>query len=320
MAASAMMVQQGKDFEMTQGGDKTLMAAGLILTYAVIIGFTDNFVRVIAAESGLWQFHLLRGCIALGLIGLAALPMGLRVRPVHWRAVVARSSLIGIAMIIYFGALAFLPVALVAAGLFTAPIFVLLISSLVFGEVIGPYRIGAVIVGFIGVVLVLGPQAMAGASLPALLPVLAGAIYAMGNITTRRWCYAESAATLLAGFFIALMIIGAIGLIVLAIFPMTAPAGVEGFLQRGAVWPSATVWFWTFVQAAGSLVAVGMMVRAYLIADVTRVAVFEYAILPASAFWSWALWGETLDWLAVFGMVLISAAGLMIAWRAQHAG
>ena len=102
---------------MTQGGDNTLMAAGLILTYAVIIGFTDNFVRVIAAESGLWQFHLLRGCIALGLIGLAALPMGLRMRPVHWRAVVARSSLIGIAMIIYFGALAFLPVAMVAAGL-----------------------------------------------------------------------------------------------------------------------------------------------------------------------------------------------------------
>lgn len=304
---------------MVHGGDKTLMAAGLILTYAVIIGFTDNFVRVIAAESGLWQFHLSRGLIALALIGLAAGPMGLRLRPVNLGAVVARSALHGAAMIIYFGALAFLPVALVAAGLFTAPIFVLLISGLVFGERIGPYRIAAVLVGFVGVVLVLGPQAMAGASLPALLPVLAGLIYAMGNITTRRLCSQESAATLLAGFFIALMMIGAVGLAVVALFPIPVPAGVDGFLQRGAVWPSAAVWFWTFVQAAGSLVAVGMMVRAYLIADVTRVAVFEYAILPASAIWAWVIWNERLDWLAIIGMVLISLAGLMIAVRARQA-
>lgn len=304
---------------MVHGGDKTLMAAGLILTYAVIIGFTDNFVRVIAAESGLWQFHLSRGLIALALIGLAAGPMGLRLRPVNLGAVVARSALHGAAMIIYFGALAFLPVALVAAGLFTAPIFVLLISGLVFGERIGPYRIAAVLVGFVGVVLVLGPQAMAGASLPALLPVLAGLIYAMGNITTRRLCSQESAATLLAGFFIALMMIGAVGLAVVALFPIPVPAGVDGFLQRGAVWPSAAVWFWTFVQAAGSLIAVGMMVRAYLIADVTRVAVFEYAILPASAIWAWVIWNERLDWLAIIGMVLISLAGLMIAVRARQA-
>lgn len=305
---------------MASGADKTLAAGGLILIYAVIIGYTDNFVRVIAAEQGLWQFHLQRGLIAMGLIGLAGWPMGLRLRPVSWRAVVVRSALNGAAMIIYFGALAFLPVAMVAAGLFTAPIFVLLISGLVFHEPIGPFRIVAVMFGFLGVLLVLGPEAITGASLPALLPVLAGAIYAMGNITTRRWCGQESAATLLAGFFIALMVIGVVGLTVLAIVPLPVPPGTDGFLQRGAVWPSQTVWFWTFVQAAGSLVAVGMMVRAYLIADVTRVAVFEYAILPASAFWSYVLWGETLGPIAIAGMILIASAGLMIALRARQTG
>lgn len=303
---------------MTPGGDKTLMAAMLILVYAFIIGFTDNYVRVIAAESGLWQFHLLRGLIAMTLITIAVALLGLRWRPVNVRAVVARSALHGVAMIIYFGALAFLPVALVAAGLFTAPIFVLLISGLVFGETIGPYRIAAVIVGFVGVVLVLGPTAMTGSLLPAVLPVLAGVIYAMGNITTRRWCHQESATTLLAGFFLALMVIGATGLAFLAVFPMNAPAGEPGFLQRGAIWPSPKIWFWTFVQAAGSLVAVGMMVRAYLIADVTRVAVFEYAILPAAAFWSWIIWGQTVDQYAIFGMGMICLAGLMIALRARQ--
>ena len=100
--------------------DRTLAASGLILIYAVIIGFTDNFVRVIADEAGLWQFHATRSVMAVSLLAAVAVPLGLRLRPVSWRAVAARSAIHGAAMLIYFGALAFLPVAQVAAGLFTA--------------------------------------------------------------------------------------------------------------------------------------------------------------------------------------------------------
>lgn len=221
-------------------------------------------------------------------------------------------------MLIYFGALAFLPVALVAAGLFTAPIFVLLISAFAFGEVIGPFRIIAVILGFIGVILVLGPQALTGASLPALLPVIAGALYALGNIATRRWCGEESAEVLLTGFFGMLGLFGLIGVLVIWAFPVDVPLGGDGFLQRGAVWPSGQFWFWTFVQAAGSLVGVGFMVRAYQIADATRVSVFEYVILPASAVWGWIIWGEKLGVTAIIGMAMIVTAGLMIALRANQ--
>jgi len=298
---------------MPNGGDKTLQAAFMILIYAGIIGFTDNFVRVIAAEAGLWQFHATRTAMALTLLGLVSIPLGLRLRPVNLGAVVARSTIHGLAMVIYFGALAFLPVALVAAGLFTAPIFVLLISRIAYGQAIGPFRIFAVVLGFAGAVAVLGPEALQGASLPALLPVIAGAMYAMGNIATRRWCPQESAETLLAGFFAALGVIGVIGLAVLTLWPIAVPEGTAGFLQRGAVWPSHEFLFWTFIQAAGSLLAVGLMVRAYQVADATRVSVFEYVILPASAIWSWLIWGEMLTSLAVAGMAMIVAAGVMIA-------
>ena len=297
--------------------DRTLQAAGMIAVYAAIIGFTDNFVRVIAAEAGLWQFHATRTVMAMAILAAVAGPLGLRVRPVVWGAVLARSVIHGLAMVIYFGALAFLPVALVAAGLFTAPIFVLLISRFAYGEVIGPFRIIAVIVGFAGAVMVLGPEALRGASLPALLPVLAGAMYAMGNVATRKWCPQESAETLLAGFFVALGIIGAVGMVALTLWPIAVPVGDAGFLQRGPVWPTGGFWFWTFVQAAGSLLGVGLMVRAYQLADATRVSVFEYVILPASAIWSWLIWDEVLRPLAVAGMVAIVAAGLMIAARAR---
>ncbi|WP_054006897.1 DMT family transporter [Cypionkella psychrotolerans] len=297
--------------------DHTLAAAGLILTYAMIIGFTDNYVKVIASEVGLWQFHFTRSCIAMILLGLLALAFGLRLRPVNMRAVLARSTLHGLTMVIYFGALAFLPVALVAAGLFTAPIFVLLISRFAYGHAIGPVRIIGVALGFLGVILVLGPEAMSGASLAALLPVIAGAMYAMGNIATREWCPNESAETLLAGFFLALGVIGVVGLAVLALWPIAVPLGTDGFLQRGAVWASGGFYFWTVVQAVGSLLGVGMMIRAYQLTEASRASVLEYIILPASAFWSYMLWGETLTPLAVFGMVLIVAAGAMIALRAK---
>lgn len=301
--------------------DRTLTAAGLLIVYATIIGFTDNYVRIIADQAGLWQFHATRTVMALTLLfGLAPI-LGLRPRPKRWGGVVARSAIHGLAMVIYFGALAFLPVALVAAGLFTAPIFVLLISRFAYGERIGPFRILAVVLGFLGVILVLGPEALSGASLPAVLPVIAGAMYAMGNIATRKWCEGETAETLLAGFFAGLGIIGVIGMVVLTLFPIPVPEGTAGFLQRGPIfWPGQGFWIWTFIQAAGSLLGVGLMVKSYQIADATRVAVLEYGILPASAIWSWVLWGEVLTPLAILGMALIVAAGLMIALRLRQPG
>ncbi|WP_343117209.1 DMT family transporter [Ostreiculturibacter nitratireducens] len=300
---------------MVIGGSRTLAAAGMILVYAVVIGFTDNYVRLIASEAGLWQFHATRTAMALVLIALAAAPFGLKLRPIRPRAVIARSLVHGTAMLFYFGSLAFLPVAQVAAGLFTAPIFVLLISRFAFGRRIGPFRLVAVATGFVGVLFVLGPGQEAPIGLASILPVFAGALYAMGNIATRDWCEGESGAVLTLGFFLALGFYGLVGMTVLALWPLPVPAGEDGFILRGIVAPSATFLVWTFVQAAGSLVAVGAMVKGYQLADASRVSVFEYMVLPAAAMWGWAIWGEVLNARAIFGVLLIFAAGTVIALR-----
>jgi drug/metabolite transporter (DMT)-like permease len=296
---------------MTQ--DRTLAAAGAIAIFAVIVGYLDNYVRVIAADGGLWQFHATRTAIALPLLAGVARVSGARLRPVNLRGVAGRSLIHGLSMLIYFGALAFLPVAQVAAGLFTAPIFVLLIGRIGYGRRIAPMQALAVAVGFFGVVLVLGPEAVQGARVASLLPVAAGAMYAMGNIATREWCGGETAVTLLFGFFAALGVLGLLGMLVLAAYPVPVADGAAGFVARGWVTPSRTFLFWTALQAAGSMLAVGMMIRAYQIASAARVSVFEYLILPASAFWGWILWGEVLTPVAGIGMALIAVAGLMIA-------
>lgn len=299
--------------------DRTGTAALLILGYALIIGFTDNYVRVIASEAGLWQFHATRSLMAALLLALAVPLLGLRLRPHSPRAVLGRSLLHGLAMLVYFGALAFLPVAIVAAGLFTAPIFVLLISRLAYGQAISWLQILAVAIGFLGVILVLGPKAMAGASLAALLPVLAGAMYALGNVATRAWCADETAETLLGGFFVVLGLLGALGMVILAVYPLPVAQGADGFLQRGPVWPSTTFLFWTFVQAAGSLLAVGMMIRGYQMTDAGRASVLEYVILPAAAGWGWLLWGQELEPPALLGIGMIVLAGVLILRRNREA-
>ena len=297
--------------------NRTLAAAAAILGYAALISFADNFVRGISQEIGLWQFQALRSSMAAVLIGVAALPLALRLRPVNMRAVLARSTVHSLGMLMYFGALGFLSVAQAAAGLFTAPIFVLFLSRFVYGHSLGPARVIGALVGFAGVLMVLAPDGD-DISFATLLPVLAGAFYAMGNMATREWCKGETAMVLTLWYMLVIGVFGAIGMAVLTVVNPVVPAGADGFLLRPMVWPlSAGVWGWTFVQAAVSVVGVALMVWAYQLAEASRVSIFEYIILPFSALWSFVLFGQTITWVAVLGMGLIIGAGVVLALRGR---
>ena len=81
--------------------DRTLLAGGMVLVYAMVIGFTDNYVRVIAAEAGLWQFHATRAVMAWAILLALMAPLRFRLRPVNLKAVVARSAIHGGAMLIF---------------------------------------------------------------------------------------------------------------------------------------------------------------------------------------------------------------------------
>lgn len=295
--------------------NRTTAAAFAIVGYATLIGFTDNFVRVIAAEGGLWQFHLLRSLMAFALVALVMIPLRLRLRPRRPWALAARSAVHGLGILIYFGCLGFLTVAQAAAGLFTAPIFVLLITRLVYGHPIGPVRLLAVALGFVGVLLVLQPGGESPLGWGSLVAVIAGVFYAVGNIATREWCAAETAEAMTLGFFVALGIAGLLGVVILALWSPTVPPGIDGFLLRGWVMPSPRFLGWTFVQALGSLIAIGLLVKGYQLAEASRVSIIEYVILPISAIWSYLLWGESISTSQSLGMALIILAGAMITFR-----
>jgi drug/metabolite transporter (DMT)-like permease len=297
---------------------RPVAAASSILTAMVIIGFIDSFVAVIADEAGVWQFHLTRTLMCVPLVGLIVWAGLGRIRPRNWQGVIGRSLAMTVSMIFYYAALGVLPIAQVVAGFFTAPIFVLLLSALFLGARIGPWRIGAAAVGFLGVLLILRPDP-AALSPWTFVPILAGFFYAVTAIATRAWCAGEDTLTLVAGGFAGLGLAGAAGLAVLALFPAETAGRADAFLFTGWVAPSSTFLFWTAVQAVGSLAGVFFIVRAYQLGEASYVGIFEYALLVFVAGWAFVLFGEVIDAWAALGMVLIIASGAVIALRSRRA-
>jgi drug/metabolite transporter (DMT)-like permease len=250
--------------------------------------------------------------MVLILIGVAAqLGMG-RLRPVAPWAVVGRSVLQAGAMVIYFGCLALLPIGVVVAGLFTAPIFVLLIEVGFQRKRVGIWRIAAIAMGFLGAMLVIRPDP-AALDPVAFLPILAGLLYAMGAVATRAWCASETTMTLTAGFFVFLTLFGLAGVLLIP----GGEAGAAGFPLRGWMPLTGEVILWTAIQAAGAVVGILCIFRGYLLGEASRVAVFEYSMLVFASFWAWVMWGQTVPGLALIGMALIFVAGCIIAWRSD---
>ena len=282
--------------------DRVGASALSILAGMAVIGLIDQFIVLLAEDSSVWTFVLVR----TAMIWALALPFlrGVRVR--RWRGVAARSAAMGAALVIYFGALGFLSVAQAAAGLFTAPIWVLLLS-VAFGQRIGPVRIAAVLAGFAGVMLVLSPDP-ADLSPWLLLPVGAGALYGLGALATREWCAGETALALALATFTAQAAWAATAL-------LFVPEGGDGFVTRGFVWPDRTVWIVCAVQAAGSLLAVVLLTRGYQLAPASLASVFEYSVLGFSALFAWLVWGQATGPLGLLGLGLIAASGAAIALR-----
>ncbi len=290
------------------------LAALSVLGGMAALGLTDNFVPYITGRGSLWQFHMLRGVLAVALLAaIAAFGFGV-LRPRRVVAVLGRSMFTAGAMLIYFGCLALMPIGVVVAGLFTAPLFVLLISVLFQGKRVGPVRWIAVVIGFVGAVLVIRPDP-AALDLVSFLPIVAGMLYAIGAVTTRAWCEGEGTLALSAGFFGMLAVFGAIGLLLL---PTGGPVGPAGFPLRGWVPLDAAMLFWITVQAVGSLIGIGLIFRGYQLGEAGHVAVFEYSLLVFASFWAWVLWDQTVAPTALIGMALIAVAGGIIALRSDH--
>lgn len=295
---------------------QALRAALTMIAAMMFIGVIDNFVVRLADEIGLWQFQFIRALVAIPLVvGLSFAGMG-SLKPQRLWAVALRSALVAVALLFYFSALARMPIAQALAGLFTSPIFILLISVLFLKQRIGIWRILAVVVGFAGTLFVLQPDPN-DFDANVLLPVAGGLFYALGALATRGLCANESTLAMLLGSLMALGLAGAAGLVALGLFPVEVVPGPEGFVSRGWVWPMWNAAPWVLLQAVGSVAGVFLIIKAYQLGEPSYVSVFEYSVMVFGPLFAWVAFGVPVTFWQVIGIALIALAGGIIAVRSK---
>ena len=293
-------------FNMADAGSAR-QAAVLIIAGMFLIGFSDNLVPFVSGDSSLWQFHVIRGAMVLTILIIASRLGAGALWPRQPWGVIGRGLLQTGAMLIYFGCIVIMPIGVVVAGLFTAPLFVLLIEVAFQGKRVGPYRWAALALGFAGVLVVIRPDPNALDWL-SFLPIFAGLLYAIGGIATRSWCEGEDTLTLAFWFFVAIFLAGCAGVAIL-------PAGGEGFATRGWMPVTGTMIAWYLALAVTALCGMSMITRGYQVGEASVAAMLEYVLLVFASFWAWLLWDQTVPTTAYIGMALIAGAGAIITLR-----
>ncbi len=211
-----------------------------------------------------------------------------------------RAGLGMLAMSANFLMISMLPLPVSTTLSFSTPLFAVLLSAIVFREIVGPWRWAAVFIGFAGVAIIAQPGG-AGAqhvSMAGLgIGLLAALLIALATLQIRSLTRTES--SLSTVFYFAL-----IG---------TPTAAL--FLPFYATDHDAQDWFLLLAIGTVGTCAQFCATASLRFAPVSTVMAMDYTAILWSTLIAWIVW-ETLPGPALFlGAPLIVAAGLIISWR-----
>lgn len=235
-----------------------------------------------------------------------------------------RGLLLVISNMSFFLALSVMPLANVTALFFAAPLFITLLSIPVLGEKVGVMRLGAVVVGFVGVIIMQRPWEGSDSAdidrIVLLMPVLAALTYALNQVFTRK-LGATTKASALAAYVQGVFILVSLGFYLVAgdgryAVGVTDPS--LQFLLRAWHWPADDDWYLLIGLGFNAAIIGYCLSQAYRLADAATVAPFEYIGLPLAVMWGWLIWADLPDWEVWLGMLLIMGAGLFVFLREQQ--
>ncbi len=208
---------------------------------------------------------------------------------------VARSLCMLGATVTFFGALAYIPLADAIAISFVAPFLITLLAVPLLGERIGPRRIAACGLGFLGALLIIRPG-FEERHWAYLLPLGTAVAYAFYGILTRRLA-AERPTTSL--FYTA-----SIGALV-----------SSAFVPFHWVAPDATGWL--LLAAVGVVAAIGhlLLIKAYRLAPASVIAPFAYLDMVWATLYGLVLFDDFPDAPSWLGVAVIVAGGLYVFRR-----
>ena len=241
----------------------------------------------------IWQHDLAHGLETKNLMGH------------FWRGLVGTT-----AMGLGFTALGLLPLPEVTALGYAAPVLTVIFAAMFLGEPVRVFRLSAVALGLVGVVIILSPRltvlsidaADKMEAVGALLMLMGAVFMALAQVFVRRLVGTESTAAIVFYFSITATLLSL----------LTIPFG----------WVIPTWEELALLIAAGLLGGVGqiLLTTSYRFADTSVIAPFEYTSILLAVIIGYTVFGEVPTMTVIAGVCLVICAGLLIIWRERQLG
>lgn len=284
-------------------GDRPLL--GILMLMASLLAMTvlGGLAKTLAVNFSIAQILLFRYALAT-LPFLLLLPRngGIDALRIRNPASLATRTVSGItSLFLFFYAIALIPLADATALAYAAPIFVVILSIPVLGEVIGYRRWIAVGVGFAGVLLITQPGG-AGGSVGYLAGIGSAFFGAIVSVWLRRMMPSEQTSTI-------------------AIYYNATGAVVFG------VWVLITGWTTPGMGDLLLLVMLGalagpqqyLLTSAYRYGEASMLAPFDYVAMIFAALIGFVFWSEIPALTTWAGCGIIAGSGIFVAYRERRA-
>ncbi len=296
-----------------------LQAIGIMALGKLLFAIQDAIIKQLGGDYPMHQIMSVRGWVAIPiLLLLIYFSVGLKSLTMHHPGYhLLRGLLMFTAFMAFYVGLTEISLTTATALFFTAPFFITLLSVPMLGERVGLRRIGGIAVGFVGVLIVLRPDA-AGFSPVALLPVAAALFYALCQVLVRfaRLSAPPSLMSLYASItFATLAPLTGLVFAFAPASPSTSASALALFLPWTLPGPLdlLLLTFTGFTSALGFM----FMSRAYQSAQASQLAPFEYVMIVWVTLLSYLIWGEIPDAATAGGIAIIILSGIYVLRREE---
>jgi drug/metabolite transporter (DMT)-like permease len=275
-----------------------LVAVALFAMMSVLVKYLSHFPAVELAF-----FRQLFAMIPIALM-IWHSGQGLNLLKTHRAVGHATRAFIGSSsMILVFSAFQMLPLADATALSFAQPLFLTALAGPLLGEKVRLHRWSAVIVGFIGVVIMARPVDLLSGSFNLGVVVALGSALtsALAMATVRQLSRSEASLTIIFYF-------SAIGAVLLGLamlpFHFVMPTWREMPLVVAVGLFGGTAQFF--------------LTQAYRYSPASALSPFTYTAIVWSTLLGWAVWAEVPSMATIAGAAIVVASGLYIIWRETY--
>ena len=288
--------------------DTTLQGILLMLAFCVLAPLLDVSAKL-AAENGVpvGQITAARFVVQTALMLPVMLVMGLALR-LSARALAyttLRALLLLVSTFAFVSGIQVMPIADALAIVFVEPFILLIMGRFLFGDQVGPRRIAACAVGFVGALFVIQPS-LAAFGLVALWPLATAFLFAFYMLVTRAisaWMHPVTMQfhTSWTGLLLCL--------------PIMALANGSGIASLDPIWPDGWNWLWLFGVGFWAAVSHMCMTYALKFAPSATLAPLHYSEIVTAVILGYLIFGDFPNRLTWVGIAIIVSSGLYIIHR-----